>query len=99
MTIRIGVHPTGKEPDQQIVRLASWVSRTTTICEVPTKSKLGPYFWDEALASSDRPARPSSWVVSFSLKQTTSKHGGTIQQSSYLAIKYTEPHKPNMRSV
>jgi hypothetical protein len=30
--------------------LASWISRTTTVCEVPTKSKLGPYSRDEVLA-------------------------------------------------
>jgi hypothetical protein len=42
MTIQIGVHHVGEEPDQHVVRLASQVSRTTTICEVPTKANLGP---------------------------------------------------------
>jgi hypothetical protein len=54
--IRISVHPTGQEPDQHIVRLASRVSCTTTIRDVPIKSKLGPYSRDEVLATSDRPA-------------------------------------------
>jgi hypothetical protein len=97
--IRIGVHPTREEPNQHGVRLASQVSRTTNVCEVPTKSKLGPCSQDEVLVRSDCPARPSSWAVSFSLQQTTSKQGGTIQQNSYWATRFIEPHKPNMRSV
>jgi hypothetical protein len=40
--IRLGVHPAGEEPDQYVVRVASRASHTTTICEVPTKSNLGP---------------------------------------------------------
>jgi hypothetical protein len=40
--IQIGVHPTGEEPDQHIIRIASRVLCTTTICEVPTKLNLGP---------------------------------------------------------
>jgi hypothetical protein len=76
---RIGVYPAGEESDQHVIRLASRVSRTTTIYEVATKSKLGPYFRDEVLIPNDRPARPSSWDVSFSLQQTTSKQGGTIR--------------------
>jgi hypothetical protein len=39
MTIQISVHPAGEEPDQHIIRVAPWVSRTTTVREVPTKSK------------------------------------------------------------
>jgi hypothetical protein len=97
--IRIDIHPKGEEPDQHIVCLASRVSCTTTICEVPTKSKLGPCSRDEVLAPSDHPAWPSSWAASFSLQQTTSKLGGTIQQSSYWATRFTGPHKPKMWSV
>jgi hypothetical protein len=67
MMIRIGVYPTGEEPDQHIIRLASRVSYMTTVREVPTKSKLGPYYQDEVLAPNDRPARPSSCAASFSL--------------------------------
>jgi hypothetical protein len=39
--IRIGVHPTGEEPDQHVVHMAPRVSHTTTVREVPTKSKSG----------------------------------------------------------
>jgi hypothetical protein len=48
--IQIGVHPTGEEPNQHIVHLASRVSRMKTICEVPTMLKLGPCSRDEVLA-------------------------------------------------
>jgi hypothetical protein len=58
--IQIGVHPTREEPDQHVVRLASWVSCTKTVREVCTKSKLGPCSRDEVLAPNDRPAWPSS---------------------------------------
>jgi hypothetical protein len=60
MVIRIGVHPRGEEPDQHVIHVAPWVSRTITICEVPTKSKLRLCYWDKVLAPSDHPARPSS---------------------------------------
>jgi hypothetical protein len=81
--IQIGVHSAREEPDQHIIRLTSWVSCTTTVHKVPIKLKLDPRSRDEVLAPSDRMARPSSWVASFSLQQTTSKQGGMIQQSSY----------------
>jgi hypothetical protein len=71
--IRIGVHPAGEEPNQHVVRVASLVSRATTIREVPTKSNLGPYSRDEVLAPSDHPVRPSSWAASFSLQHATLK--------------------------
>jgi hypothetical protein len=71
--IRISVHPAAKEPNQHVIRMTPGVSRTTTIREVPTKSKLGLCSWDEALAPSDHLARLSSWAVSFSLQQTTLK--------------------------
>jgi hypothetical protein len=54
--ISIGVHHIGEEPDQHIIRLASRVSCTATIHEVPTKLKLDPCSRDKVLAPSDRPA-------------------------------------------
>jgi hypothetical protein len=53
---QIDIHPAGEEPDQHNVRATPGVSRTTSFCEVPTKSKSGPYSRDEVLAPSD--ARP-----------------------------------------
>jgi hypothetical protein len=50
---RIDIHPTGEEPDPHVVHVASRVSRTTTIGEVPTKLKLAPCSRDEVLAPSD----------------------------------------------
>jgi hypothetical protein len=50
---RICVHPAREEPDQHIACVASQVSHTTTVGEVPTKSKLGPCSWDDVLAPSD----------------------------------------------
>jgi hypothetical protein len=79
MVIQIIVHPIGEEPDQQVIRLASRVSHTATVYEVPTKSKLGPCFQDQVLTPSDCPARPSSWAASFSLQQTNLKQGGMIR--------------------
>jgi hypothetical protein len=73
VVIRIGVHPTGEEPDRHIIRVAPRVSQMTTVCEVPTKLNLGPCSRDEVLAPSNHPAQPSSWAVSFSLQQTTLK--------------------------
>jgi hypothetical protein len=58
VAIRIGVHPVGEEPDQHVVRAASRVSRMTTVCEVPTKSKSGLCSRDEVLAPNDHPTRP-----------------------------------------
>jgi hypothetical protein len=58
--IRIGVHLAGEEPDQHVVCMAPRVSHMTIVRKVPTKSKLGPCFWDEVLAPSDRLTRPSS---------------------------------------
>jgi hypothetical protein len=48
--IRIGVHNAGEEPDQHVVRVTPGISRTTTICKVPTKSKSGLCSRDEVLA-------------------------------------------------
>jgi hypothetical protein len=39
--LRIDIHPTGEEPDQHVVHVASRVSCTTTVREVSTKSKSG----------------------------------------------------------
>jgi hypothetical protein len=36
--IRIDIHSVGEEPDQHVMRLASRVSRTTTVREVPMSS-------------------------------------------------------------
>jgi hypothetical protein len=81
--IRISVHPAGKEPNQHVIRVTPGVSRTTTIREVPTKSKSGLCSWDEVWAPSDHLARLSSWAASFSLQQTTLKQEGTVRQSCY----------------
>jgi hypothetical protein len=50
---RIDLHPVGEEPDQHVVHVTPGVSRTTTIGEVPTKSKSGLCSEDVVLASSD----------------------------------------------
>jgi hypothetical protein len=92
--IWIGVHLAGEEPDQYVVHLVSRVSRTTTVHGVPTKSKLGPCSQDDVLAPNDRLAQLSSWAASFSLQQTTSKQGGMIWQSSYLAARFIGPINP-----
>jgi hypothetical protein len=42
MATQIDIHPTGEEPDHHAVRATPGVSRTTTVCEVPTQSKLVP---------------------------------------------------------
>jgi hypothetical protein len=54
---RINIHSTREEPDQHTIRVTARVSRTITICEVPTNSKLGLCTEGEVLAPSD--ARPS----------------------------------------
>jgi hypothetical protein len=59
MVIRIDIHPTEEEPDQHIVRVALEVSRTTTVCEVPTKLKSGVCSQDEVFAHSN--ARPGHY--------------------------------------
>jgi hypothetical protein len=97
--IRIDIHHVGEESDQHVVCVAPWVSCTTTVCEVSTKLKSGLCSRDEVLAPSDCLIRPSSWDVSFSLQQTTSKNGGTIRQNSYWASRFTGPHKSDMRSI
>jgi hypothetical protein len=50
---QIDIHPAREEPDQHVVRVTPGVSRTTTVCELPTKSKSGLCSWDEVLDSSD----------------------------------------------
>jgi hypothetical protein len=67
IVIQIDVHNTGKEPDQHVVGVAHWVSRTTTFSEVPAKSKSDPYSQDEFWSPSDCLARPSYWAAAFSL--------------------------------
>jgi hypothetical protein len=74
--IRIDIHPAGEEPDQHVVRVAPEVSRTTTVGEVPTKSKSGLCSWDEVLAPSDaRPGRHPRWPHSPSNKPPRSREG------------------------
>jgi hypothetical protein len=51
--IRIDIHHAGEEHDQHAVRVAPGVSSTTTLWEVPTKSKSGPCSWDGVLAPND----------------------------------------------
>jgi hypothetical protein len=58
--IRIGLHLAGEEPDQHVIHVAPRVSRTTTIHEVPSKSKSGLCSRDEVLAPSDHSAQASS---------------------------------------
>jgi hypothetical protein len=50
--IRVDIHLVGEEPDQHEIRATPGVSRSTTICEVPTKLKSGPCSRDEVLAPS-----------------------------------------------
>jgi hypothetical protein len=52
-TNRIDIHPAVEEPGQHIVRVTPEVSHTTTVREVPTKSKSRPCSSGEALAPSD----------------------------------------------
>jgi hypothetical protein len=49
--IQIDIHPIGEGLDQHVVHMAPWVSRTTTIHEVPTKLKLGPCSRDKSWPS------------------------------------------------
>jgi hypothetical protein len=56
-SIRIDIHHVGEELDRHVIRMATGVSRMTTIGEVPTKSKSDLCSCDEVLAPSD--ARPS----------------------------------------
>jgi hypothetical protein len=90
-TIQICVHPTGKEPDPHVVRLASQVTRTSTVREVPTKSNLGPYSQDEILA----PAQP--------IHRRGPPHGPSKKTPWSRKVRFdkvvTGPHKPDMQSV
>jgi hypothetical protein len=55
---RIDIHLLEEEPDQHVVRTTPGVSRTITVCEVPTKLKLGPCSRDEVLTPAiARPGR------------------------------------------
>jgi hypothetical protein len=73
---QINIHPTGEEPDRHIVRVALGVSCTTTVREVPTKSKLGLCSREEILAPSDaRPDRHPGLPHSPSNKQPRSREG------------------------
>jgi hypothetical protein len=60
MLIQIGIQLAGEEPNRHVIRVAPRVSRTTTVCKVPTKLKLDPCSRDEILAPSDHLTGPSS---------------------------------------
>jgi hypothetical protein len=66
VVIRTGIHPIGEEPDDHVICVAPRVSRTTTMHEVPTRSKLGLYSRDEVLTPSDCPTAWASSCVSHS---------------------------------
>jgi hypothetical protein len=89
---RIDIHPTGETPDQHIVSVTPRVSRTTTVCEVPTKSKSVPCFRDEVLPPSDTPAQPSSRCLIPPLTNHL-KAGGAVRRNSYMTTRFTGPHK------
>jgi hypothetical protein len=81
--IQIDIHAAWEEPDQHVVRMTPRVSRTTTVYEVPTKSKSGLCSWDEVLAPSDvRPDRHRGLPHSPSKKPPLIR-AGMVQQSSY----------------
>jgi hypothetical protein len=98
MMIQIDVHPAGDEPDQHNVRLASWVSRMTTVRESVLSQA-----WAPAPEMKSWPPGssgwPSSWAASFSLQQTTFKQGGTVRESGYWATRFTGAHKTDKQSV
>jgi hypothetical protein len=80
--IRIGVHPTGEEPDQHAVCVTSGLSRTTTIHKSLLNrnrvSAPGMKYW--------LPAMPGLAVMLGCLilpLTTTLKQGGMVRQSSY----------------
>jgi hypothetical protein len=55
---RIDIHPVGEESNEHVICVIPGVSRMTTVCEVPTKSKSFLCSRDEVLAPSDtRPDR------------------------------------------
>jgi hypothetical protein len=97
VTIRIDIHPAGEEPGQHVIRVTPGVSRTTTVREVPTKSKSGLCSRDEVLTPSDHlviilvPHSPSTKLPRSRVR--------TVQQSNYWATRFTGPHKFDMRSV
>jgi hypothetical protein len=99
MVIRIDIHHVGEEPDQHVIRVTPGVLHTTTVCEVPTKSKSGLCSWDEALAASD--ARPShhAWLPDSPSNKPPRSRVRMVWQSSYWATRFTRPHKLDMRSV
>jgi hypothetical protein len=92
MVTQINIHHAGEEADQHAVRTTLEVSHTTTICEIPTNSKVDPCSQDKVMAPSN--VRPGCHPgLPHSPSKTTSKEGGVIQQSSYRAIRLIGPHK------
>jgi hypothetical protein len=84
---------------QHVVRATLEVTRTTTISEVPTKSKLGPDSRDEVLAPSDaRPGRHPGLPHSLSNKPPWSREVRFDKVVTGLLC-LSGSIKPNMRTV
>jgi hypothetical protein len=95
----ISIHPAGGKPDQHVIRVASWVSRTTTVREVHTKSKSGPCSRDEVLAPSDaQPGRHLGLPHSRSNKSPRSKEVQFDEVVTGL-LGLSGPIKPDIQSV
>jgi hypothetical protein len=99
VTIRIGVHSVGEEPEQHVIRLAPWVSHTTTLRKVPTRSKSGLCSRDEILIPTDHLARPSSWATSVSLHKSPRRREGWFDKVVTKLPSLSGPIKSNMWSV
>jgi hypothetical protein len=70
----------------------------TTICEVPTKSKLVPCFQDKVLTPSD--TQPGGHTdASFPLQQTTSELGVQFGEVVTGLLGLPSPKKPAMQPV
>jgi hypothetical protein len=97
---RIDIPPAGEELDRHVVRAAPGVSRTTTVREVPTKSKSGLCSRDEARRDNstrmpDRhpgsqrcPAWPSSWAAVYVLAPSDAR------PDRYLGLPHSPSNKP-----
>jgi hypothetical protein len=97
--IQINIHPSGQEPDQHVIRVAPTVSRTTIVCEVPTKLKSGLCSRDEVLAPSDvRPSHHPGLLHSPSNKPPLSREGWFDKVVTGL-LGLLGPIKPNKWSL
>jgi hypothetical protein len=73
---RIDIHPTEEEPDRHVIHMATGVSRTITIREVPNKLKSSHCSQDKVLTPSDaRPGRHPGLPHSPSNKPPWSREG------------------------